>query len=493
MIVPGTKEAIVYRKVAGAELALDAYIQRRGDRRPAVIVLHGGGWTGGSRIAFVGQFLELLALAGYNWFSVDYRLGGPERRADAVEDVAASLEFIRSNAAEFRTDPGRIALLGEDSGAELALRLAAERPAGLKAVAAIGGLYDELNPARAGAGSPAVLIIHGGADREAPPQAARRFCELAGASGGKCRYLEIPGAIHRPENWTPSQWGYKSALVEWLGRELGLENPDHEPHRTNLEKNILYSPDHGLVMDAWVPPGNGPFPAVIIVHGGGWEAGDKVTYVTPIFAPLAQAGFAWFSIDYRLTPKFLHVEQLEDLRQAIRFVRENARRFRIDPARLSILGESASGQMVAQLATEYGAREAPFAAAVSFYGVYDFLAMVTDASPRSLLVRLFRMTALDDEARKVLRRYSPLYNVRRDMVPILLIHGTNERLWEQGVAMQRRLEQAGSPGELYALEGAPHGMENWEGHPEWQSYKTKLVDWLRLRDPIPISAPKSVK
>jgi acetyl esterase/lipase len=149
--------------------------------------------------------------------------------------------------------------------------------------------------------------------------------------------------------------------------------------------------------------------------------------------------------------------------------------------------------MVAQLATEYSVREAPFAAAVSFYGVYDFLPMVTDASPRSLLVRLFRMASLDEEARRVLRRYSPLYNVRRDMVPMLLIHGTNERLWEQGVAMQKRLQQAGAPGELYALEGAPHGMENWEGRPEWQSYKAKLVAWLRLRGQTPISPTKSVK
>ena len=45
-----------------------------------------------------------------------------------------------------------------------------------------------------------------------------------------------------------------------------------------------------------------PVPAVIVAHGGGWEAGDKVTYITPMLEPLARAGLAWFSIDYRLTP-----------------------------------------------------------------------------------------------------------------------------------------------------------------------------------------------
>jgi acetyl esterase/lipase len=118
------------------------------------------------------------------------------------------------------------------------------------------------------------------------------------------------------------------------------------------------------------------------------------------------------------------------------------------------------------------------AAAVSFYGVYDFLPMVEDASPRSLLVRLFGRTTLDDDARALLRRYSPLYNAHAAMPPILLIHGTDEMLWEQGVAFARRLEEVRAEHELYRVDGAPHGMESWEGHPEWEAYKGKLVTWL---------------
>ena len=94
-----------------------------------------------------------------------------------------------------------------------------------------------------------------------------------------------------------------------------------------------------------------PVPAVIVVHGGGWEAGDKVTYVTPLFEPLARAGLAWFSLDYRLTPASTHEEQLADLREAIRFIRAGRTRFNIDPARIVLVGESASGQMVTEIAT----------------------------------------------------------------------------------------------------------------------------------------------
>src|SRR5512145_384242 len=141
-IVPGVMGDIVYRRVDGKELALDAYVQKHGRKRPAVIVVHGGGWESGSRIAFVGQFLEMLTRAGYNWFSIDYRLGGIQKYKDALDDLRAATDFIRCNAKKFRIDPNNIALLGEDSGAHLAAMLLTERPAGVKAAVLIGGFYD---------------------------------------------------------------------------------------------------------------------------------------------------------------------------------------------------------------------------------------------------------------------------------------------------------------------------------------------------------------
>ncbi len=475
-IVPGTKGAIVYRRIDGQELKLDAYAQRRG-RRPAVLVIHGGGWTSGSRIAFVGQLLETLTRAGFNWLSLDYRLGGPARRADARDDVRAALDFVRGNAEELGIDPERIALLGEDAGADLAAMLATERPRGVRAAVLIGGLYDagdSLSSDRAGPGHPDLLVVHGGRDTDVPPARASRFCESVTASGSRCELRIVDGAIHRAENWLPSQGAYKDALVKWLAARVGLERPDHEPYPAPPQKDVVYDPERGLRLDAWRPAGEGPFPAVVLAHGGGWEAGDKVTYITPLFEPLARAGFGWFSIDYRLTPEVRHPDQIEDLRRAVAYVRSNAPRLRIDPKRIAVAGESASGQMAALLATQ----GKDLAAAVSFYGVYDLAPLLTDATPGSRLDKLFGLRALDETARDQIARYSPIHHVTRDMPPLLLIHGTNEMLWAQGTAMRDRLRAVGARHELLALEGAPHGMENWEGHPEWAHYKTKLVEWL---------------
>lgn len=504
-IVPGVRGDIVYRRIDGRDLALDAYVQQKREKRPGVLVVHGGGWTSGSRIAYVGQLLELLTHAGFNWFSIDYRLAPPERAGEALDDLRAALAFVRCHAGDFRIDPDRIAILGEDTGAALAARLAAEPRARVAAAVLIGGVYaaDVLPPSDvlpaadvlpASDVLPAVrlatLIVHGTADREAPPEQAAAFCESLRAAGGRCDYVPVEGGIHRAENWRPEQWTYKASLAGWLTHTLRLHDANHGPYRTRLQKDIVYArcgPDvqpcgvdrvghdgADLLLDAYVPPGPGPFPAVVIAHGGGWEAGDKVTYVTPLFEPLARAGFAWFSIDYRLTPAVVHAGQLDDLRRAVRFVQSNARRFRIDPRRVAIVGESASGQMVAQVAAE----GIDVAAVVSFYGVYDFVSMVTDTSPRSLLVRLFRRRTLDDDARALLRRHSPLYRATARMPPMLMIHGTSERLWAQGVAMRQRLTEIGARHELYGIDGAPHGMENWEGHHEWLGYKEKLVEWL---------------
>jgi acetyl esterase len=503
-IVPGVRGDIVYRRVGGVELSLDAYVQKRGKRRPAIIIIHGGGFTSGSRAAFTGQFQEMLTRAGYNWFAVDYRLGGADRARDALDDLHAALEFIRCHAGEFQIDPNRIALLGEDTGAELALSLAASSSSRISAVVSVGGAFSvaglsahvnrylkkDIESAsglfildstiKLWAIGADVLVVHGSADREVTAervsQECRRLRDLELAKS--CDFMPVEGAIHRPENWRPEQWGYKARMLEWLGRKLRLPKPGHAPYTTALRKDITYhSPGSArLKLDAYVPEGEGPFPAVIIAHGGGWEAGDKVTYVTPLFEPLAKAGFAWFSVDYRLTPAVRHETQLEDLRAAVRFVRLNAKRFKVDPRRVALLGESASGQMVAQLATE----ELPgVAAVVSFYGVYDFEGMAKEVTPRSIPARLFGLTSLDDAARETLRRSSPLHNAKKEMPPLLLVCGTRDGLFAQHEAFTQKLNEVGARYESFTLDGAPHGVENWEGRPEWAGYKQKLVDWLR--------------
>ena len=477
-IIPGSMGEIVYRRIGGTALEMDAYLQPGREARPAVIVVHGGGWTSGSRVSFVGQLLELLTKSGYHWFAIDYRLGGAAKAGESADDLRAAIEFIRCHARQLRVDPKRIILLGEDSGATLAAQVASDPANRVWAQALIGGTYP-LPPGTSVGAMPATMIIHGADDREVAPSLAADLCREIGAG---CRYLGVSGASHRSENWWPPQWGYKARLVEWLDRQSGMRRSKTNPalgRKAQLQKDIVYETRHGLKLDAWVPAGEGPFPAVILVHGGGWEAGDKVTYLTPMLRPLAEAGFAWFSIDYRLTPEVDHIRQLEDLRAAIRFVHREARRFRIDRQRIAILGESAGGQMVSLVATE---RMPEVAAIVSFYGVYDllpFAGMAARLDRRSIPTRLFGISSLEEAGRQKLMSYSPLHQVRSGMAPMLLLCGTADGLFRQQEVMAARLGEVGARFERVELVGAPHGMENWEGHPEWKFYQKQLTTWLQ--------------
>ena len=494
-VVPGVLGEVVYKRTSEAVLTLDLYAPADDVVRPLVVVVHGGGFQAGSSVSFVGQFLELLTEAGYAWASVEYGLRGPARWQEAVSDVADALAFLQCHGRAAGFDPARVALFGEDTGAQIAAHVASTKES--VAATVLVGAQLELAPAAGvdedsrrraallAGGTAAVvphgraLVVHGAADSEAPLAEARAWCDGVRARQRRCELIAVADGIHRAENWRPAQWGYKQRITEWLAGAIGAGSPAAVPQpaaesRGALHKNIVFAPETGLTLDAWIPRGRGPHVPVLLVHGGGWEAGDKVTYITPLFAPLARAGLAWFSIDYRLTPDVRHPAQLDDLRRAIAFVQREADRFDVDPRRLVLIGESASAQMVAHV----GLTDSGVAGVIPFYGVYDFLPMAASAGPRSIPSRLFGFSVIDAQARETLRAYSPIARVRREQPPMLLVHGTNEGLWEQGRAMAARLREAGAPHELYALEGAPHGMEQWEGRPEWQGYKQKVVSWI---------------
>jgi alpha-L-fucosidase 2 len=72
-----------------------------------------------------------------------------------------------------------------------------------------------------------------------------------------------------------------------------------------------------VFLDLHVPDGPGPFPAALLIHGGGFDEGSKSTNVRPLFDVLANAGYAWFSIDYRMAPEFRFPQAIEDVNSAI--------------------------------------------------------------------------------------------------------------------------------------------------------------------------------
>lgn len=236
-----------------------------------------------------------------------------------------------------------------------------------------------------------------------------------------------------------------------------------------------------LTLDASVPEGKGPFAAVIVVHGGGWSKGSKRSYEKPLLPVLADAGFAWFTINYRLTPEYQFPAAVEDVEAAIRWLKAHAREYKVDPKRIALAGESAGGHLVAMAAV----RQTPqtqVAAVVDFYGPHDLLKREADRGEVGENMRLLLgITALDAAGRAKLRDASPINHVRKGLPPILFIHGTKDAAvpFEQSPMMCEKLKAAGNRCDVFTVEGAPHGIGGWEQNAEWQQYKPKMAEWLK--------------
>jgi alpha-L-fucosidase 2 len=255
-------------------------------------------------------------------------------------------------------------------------------------------------------------------------------------------------------------------------------------------RNLEYSQSNGasLLMDASVPMAkNATVPAVIIVHGGGWVRGDRRIDVEPLFEPLTRAGFAWFSISYRLATNVTQFGLgVEDVESAVRFVRSHAGEFHVDGQALALIGESAGGQLASIAALQLPPSET-VKAVVGLYPPTDLVALLRNSNYVPAQIRAsVENSPWSSFILAGLNHLSPIENVRPDMPPFLLIHGTADSLvpFEQSTAMCKRMREAGASCEIYPVAGAGHGIR-WWSQSRSAGYQQKMVDWLRLKLGVP--------
>jgi acetyl esterase len=237
-----------------------------------------------------------------------------------------------------------------------------------------------------------------------------------------------------------------------------------------------------LTLDASIPDGKGPYPAVIIVHGGGFTQGNKGSFVTPLFPVFTNAGFVWFTINYRLAPKSHFPAPIEDAEDAVRWVKAHAAEYKVDPNRTALLGESAGGHIVAYIAATSGSKLG-LKGVVPFYAPHDLYYEAMNQPQAQKTLRAFVGTGeeMNPAVIELLKQASPYYHVQKNMPSMLLIHGTADDLvaYEQSVRMLDKLRSAGVTAELYTVKDGNHGMGSWEQIPGGNAYKQYLVTWLR--------------
>ncbi|KOU20237.1 alpha/beta hydrolase [Streptomyces sp. WM6368] len=239
------------------------------------------------------------------------------------------------------------------------------------------------------------------------------------------------------------------------------------------------------LLDVLVPAGEGPFPAVVWIHGGGWLDGDR-RYPPPtvpaalLHGAVLAAGLALVSIDYRHSLEAPFPAQLHDVKASIRYVRTFADTLGIDPDRIGVWGESAGGHLAAlaglvgpdspQGAELEGAQgvtagESGVRAVVDWYGVSDLVTLAEHPMPAMPTGGDFPdpyealLGSTVAERPDLARAASPVtYAQGPTPPPFLLVHGTHDGLvpYSQSEALAAALTSAGGEVTLQPVEGADH-------------------------------------
>jgi acetyl esterase/lipase len=203
-------------------------------------------------------------------------------------------------------------------------------------------------------------------------------------------------------------------------------------------------------------------PCVIVIHGGGWDDGDRGQLTSFNFL-LARAGFAVADISYRLAPASKWPAQSEDVAAAVSFVKAHAKEWGVDPTRLVILGRSAGGQI--SEAAGYSLHDPDVRGVVGLYGPSDMnfawkFSSPDDALNSPELMRRF-LGGSPEQVPQVYDSASALLMVNAKTPPTLLVHGVIDTLvwYRHSERLSAKLTEAGVPNLLVSMPWGTHALE----------------------------------
>lgn len=216
--------------------------------------------------------------------------------------------------------------------------------------------------------------------------------------------------------------------------------------------------------------GTGPFPAVLCIHGGGFRAGKRDSY-DALCLKLAERGYVAATMTYRLAPKHQFPAAVHDTKAAVRWLRANAQKYNLNPAKLGVTGGSAGGHLAQFLAVTANVpqfegtggnpeQSSAVTCVVNVYGPSDFTKSYGKSVDAHEVLPLWFGGNLETK-RDLHIQGSPLYWVTPNSAPTLCIHGTEDKYvaHEQAVWLVDKLKAATVEAELLTLEGAGHGFK----------------------------------
>jgi acetyl esterase len=263
--------------------------------------------------------------------------------------------------------------------------------------------------------------------------------------------------------------------------------------RTPTQDGLQYGQADGeiLTMDYYAPAGEGLHPIAIIIHGGGYQRGNSKSGSEAYCADfLAPAGYAVFSINYRLAPKYPYPYMVYDVERAVRYLRYNAAKWNANPHEIALVGGSAGGflsNMVGLLdapgdpkaADPVDRESARPDAVVTLYAQSSFATVPLNRDVHALLDPLIAKLG----EKEALRQASPITYVHAGAPPFLLIQGDQDEYipYTEDTNLQTALRNVGVRCDIIRIPGGKHGTGGWHKLTNVPDWEREMVEWLNAR------------
>ncbi len=282
------------------------------------------------------------------------------------------------------------------------------------------------------------------------------------------------------------RWLFSTAL-SLVAATLSAQVPKlpDAPEGARTSKDVSYGPHERNKLDITVPKSDKPLPLVIWVHGGGWEAGDKA--LNPGVVLLSQ-GYAVASINYRYSKQAVFPAQLHDCKAAVRYLRDNATKYNLDPNAFGVWGASAGGHLVALLGTtgdvpdlEGDAKtktSSKVQAVCDWFGPTDLVKLAPMSGASSPITKLLGGSTTDKADLATLA--NPITHITKTDAPFLTFHGDADKLVpvSQSELLHAALTKAGVESEFVLLKGADHGGREFQVQVGNAENRKKLLAFL---------------
>ena len=263
--------------------------------------------------------------------------------------------------------------------------------------------------------------------------------------------------------------------------------------RTPTREGLSFGEADGekLTMDYYAPKGPGVHPIAIVIHGGGYQRGDSRSGSEAYCADfLAPAGYAAFSVNYRLAPKYPYPYMVYDVERSIRYLRHNARQWNADPGRIALVGGSAGGflsNMVGLLSApgDRAAKDpvdresAKVQAVVTLFAQSSFATVPLNRDVHALLDPLIQRKGEP----QALREASPITYVGKNAPPFLQILGDRDEYipFTEATNLQAALRNVGVRCDIIRIPNGAHGTGSWHTLPGVPDWERQMIEWLNAR------------